>query len=886
MENKIDQDREKIIKINDKIENEMRNKNIIGVFAFTRQLIKVIDTSHEYPSIYYENYRLIFTYLFNIRNFLMTYLKNNNYLTYKTYYNMLSPLESGLLYNIYFNFIIFDMEVIENENIVEEKMNYIVGLIQKLNSPLIAFFANYFCFLHFTPYMFSLPIKIKIDFYLQFINLMNDEFLTYYNMENEEIKKDAKNIYKIILEIMNSFGQIKELDIEQFKNQIIDSILNLINNGEIYNDIILNWIINDLNEKYLFVCLDKVLMKISTLTKFEDNLGKKTVQLIQRLLKYYKEQDNSLIIDNFSPILRPLIIISNNSKDFQNFELSEFLENLEFIMIFINEFTKNYHRYRRSKIIDTFLNVIVTFLEKIDKKRNKSILNPEKTFELEEEEEDEEGEDAKEKNNEENHLSEKEIDNLEKSAINYDFYIFKENDLNKFESIFKIIISNKVTLFQIGNLPTIIKYMDPYHRKKKSIDLLNKLVYEESKIETDNKTYYVKMIIKNILTSYTIANNKILISDSVKENIKKVINLINNPNPETYFQLLLIISDIYEGTLKENTEGTVGIFCDSILYLTYKIFINCKKEEKINNDENEDKKNLDFFLERDSIIKTEESGISTSLEEYSIVNENETLIENEEVTFDSTNMSKEKCIEMISYILLFLKERIKIQFQFFPYEIIPVLNKAIILFEQMKIYKDKFYKEYIEYIQLYLKTLWKQVKDNNKKIEYIVNIINTISQTSILTKEDYIEVAESIVTIGQSLEKRADLIKIQLNVVDLYTTNYFNDKNKVKEIIKEVQEQAEFAIIRSEHLFIANIIFEKMIELLKKDKDYINKEDVIRFIEVINLQLEKIASEENNEENKNEDDKENEEKYVQILEEITNNLKKNENELYELLSDK
>ena len=358
MENKIDQDREKIIKINDKIENEIRNKNIIGVFAFTRQLIKVIDTSHEYPSIYYENYRLIFTYLFNIRNFLMTYLKNNNYLTYKTYYNMLSPLESGLLYNIYFNFIIFDMEVIENENIVEEKMNYIVGLIQKLNSPLIAFFANYFCFLHFTPYMFSLPIKIKIDFYLQFINLMNDEFLTYYNMENEEIKKDAKNIYKIILEILNSFGQIKELDIEQFKSQIIDSILNLINNGEIYNDIILNWIINDLNEKYLFVCLDKILMKISTLTKFEDNLGKKTVQLIQRLLKYYKEQDNSLIIDNFSPILRPLIIISNNSKDFQNFELSEFLENLEFIMIFINEFTKNYHRYRRSKIIDTFLNVI------------------------------------------------------------------------------------------------------------------------------------------------------------------------------------------------------------------------------------------------------------------------------------------------------------------------------------------------------------------------------------------------------------------------------------------------------------------------------------------------------------------------------------------------
>ena len=77
-----------------------------------------------------------------------------------------------------------------------------------------------------------------------------------------------------------------------------------------------------------------------------------------------------------------------------------------------------------------------------------------------------------------------------------------------------------------------------------------------------------------------------------------------------------------------------------------------------------------------------------------------------------------------------------------------------------------------------------------------------------------------------------------------------------------------------------------MIELLKKDKDYINKEDVIRFIEVINLQLEKIASEENNEENKNEDDKENKEKYVQILEEITNNLKKNENELYELLNNK
>ena len=80
------------------------------------------------------------------------------------------------------------------------------------------------------------------------------------------------------------------------------------------------------------------------------------------------------------------------------------------------------------------------------------------------------------------------------------------------------------------------------------------------------------MIIKNILTSYIIHSKKIFIPNSVKDNIKKVINLINNPNPEIYFQLLLVFSDIYIGTLKENTEGTVSIFVNLFFFYHIKFF--------------------------------------------------------------------------------------------------------------------------------------------------------------------------------------------------------------------------------------------------------------------------------------------------------------------------
>ena len=881
MENKNEKD--KINEINKKLIIEIEKENIIGVYGFTRQLIKIIDSSHSLPSKYYEKCTLIFTYLYNIRNFFLKYQEQNK-LNCKVYYNMLSPLENGLLFNIYFSFIIVDIEIKDNEKIVEEKMNYILSLIQKLDSPLMAFFANYFCFLDFHSYMFFLPIEIKINFYLQFINLMNNEFISFYNEETVDIQNDAKSVYQIILEILKSLGQIKELEIEQFKNIVIDSILNLISNGEIYNEIILNWIINELNEKYLFVCLEKILNKICKLTKNEEKLGNKTLNLIERLIKYNKAENNSLILENFSHILRPLIIICNNSIDFLNLELSDFLKNIETIIIFINEFIKNYNRIKRSKIIDLMLNVIFLFLQNIKKKLNqqKNVIdnNKDKIFQDEEDEEEEYQEEESNKKKEENTLSEKEMDELEKSKIHYENYIFKEKDLEVFESIFSIIIKSKLTIFELVNLPVILRYMDPYHRKTKSIELLNKIVNEENKIDTEKKTYFIKMIIKNILTSYIRRTKKIFIPNSVKENIKKVIILINNPNPETYFQLLLIISDIYIGTLKENTEGTVGVFCESLLFLSYKIFLSCKNEDNSNTNNNNinenDDKNLDFFLERDSIKKNEESLISLNIDD-SLFNDSEVTEqanENEEV--ENQNIPKEKGLEMINYILLFLKERIKQQFRFFPNEILPVLNKSIILFEQMKIYKDIFYNECIEYIQLYLKILWKEVQGSSNRIEGISNIINTLTQTTILTKEHFIEIAESIITISQSLPKRADLIKIKLIIVDLYCNKCVDDKDKVKEIIKEAQTQAEFAIIRTEHIYMANIIFVKMIELCKKSKDYIDIEEANRFIDSIEDLLMKIACE-CNDTNTNEDNEE--------FEKISFTLKKNEKELFQLLKD-
>ena len=83
------------------------------------------------------------------------------------------------------------------------------------------------------------------------------------------------------------------------------------------------------------------------------------------------------------------------------------------------------------------------------------------------------------------------MDELEKSKIHYENYIFKEKDLEVFESIFSIIIKSKLTIFELVNLPVILRYMDPYHRKTKSIELLNKIVNEENKIDTEKKTYFI-----------------------------------------------------------------------------------------------------------------------------------------------------------------------------------------------------------------------------------------------------------------------------------------------------------------------------------------------------------------------------------------------------------
>ena len=59
----------------------------------------------------------------------------------------------------------------------------------------------------------------------------------------------------------------------------------------------------------------------------------------------------------------------------------------------------------------------------------------------------------------------------------------------------------KLTIFELENLPSILIYMEPHH-KKKSIELLNKIVNEGKNIDTEKRDIFIKKIIKYILTFF------------------------------------------------------------------------------------------------------------------------------------------------------------------------------------------------------------------------------------------------------------------------------------------------------------------------------------------------------------------------------------------------
>ena len=356
-------------------------------------------------------------------------------------------------------------------------------------------------------------------------------------------------------------------------------------------------------------------------------------------------------------------------------------------------------------------------------------------------------------------------------------------------------MKEKISLFSIRNIFSIIEHFDVENKQKANYNLLVYLNTSKDNLDEENKIEFLIPIIKN---SIYIKTEEEPNTEHEEITIGKLIERINNPNPEKYLKLLVIFKNIFEKN-KFKLEITVENFLTAILQLFTNVeenyhYILTKRENK------------DAEIENTAPVKMD-------LSEY----------------------TDEKIMAFLKNLLTFIQDIISNDFSSFPKSTTKLIKSLIEKMDTIQFLRNFFMELCLECYSLYLKIVYHDVDDSSTKVDLVSELITVLSKSTILPKEKYIQVTNSIVKKSRGLQKRCETAKIMLVSCDLYYNPNFIDKSKIEKNLKEAEKESEFAMVKPENLNLFVILLEKMILYYQNKEKFVSLEKIQR----INISIDK-----------------------------------------------
>ena len=145
-----------------------------------------------------------------------------------------------------------------------------------------------------------------------------------------------------------------------------------------------------------------------------------------------------------------------------------------------------------------------------------------------------------------------------------------------------------------------------------------------------------------------------------------------------------------------------------------------------------------------------------------------------------------------------------------------------------------------DYLKKFLYILNNEILDSNIKVELLSDIVKTITKTTILSREQYIEIVNMIVKLSRSLQKRCDIAKIMLVCCDLYYNSNNMDTDKIIKNLHDAKKDAEFSMVKPENLTLFILLIEKMIFYYEKGEPFIKIDEIKAIDKYINDHLDDV----------------------------------------------
>ena len=377
-------------------------------------------------------------------------------------------------------------------------------------------------------------------------------------------------------------------------------------------------------------------------------------------------------------------------------------------------------------------------------------------------------------------------------------------------------LESNMSIFSMNTFPELMRYLDYASRATLSLRIIDSLVNESSTVKLDNseKVSSLMDFIRPLLEDSPDAGEYDQYQFEYEQaSVCKLLFILSTNDPQNMYDILNVLKNTFlKGGIKRQ-KFTLSALVNAYIILSYKISYALNKINGVEDSRNE--KIHEDFVNYYNLkgLETNEQIHKFMKRIYSQINDTISIIEN-----DFSDMAIKLYLSLAIQI-----NDIKIDKNLYEEICYNSLSSAIQIFNKGKI-------------------------NDEIKVDLINQVIGTVLNINILSRDDLVAITSNIVQVSQSLLKRSDQCLAILNCTHLYYKTLVEDSNKILDCLNKAKKFADYAMTNPKNAILFIKIINKYLFFIEKSEndesiDFINPETINDLIELVKNHIQSMKLE-------------------------------------------
>ena len=377
-------------------------------------------------------------------------------------------------------------------------------------------------------------------------------------------------------------------------------------------------------------------------------------------------------------------------------------------------------------------------------------------------------------------------------------------------------LESNMSIFSMGTFPELMRYLDYASRATLSLRIIDSLVNSSSTVKLDNSERVSALMdfIRPLLEDSPDAGEYDQYQFEYEQaSVCKLLFIIHTNDPQNMYDILNVLKNTFiKGGIKRQ-KFTLAALVNAYITLGYKISYALNKINGVE-DSRKEKIHEDFINYYNlRSLDTNEQIHKFMRRIYSQINDTISIIEND---------FADQALKLYLSLAIQIND-IKIDRNLYEEICYNALASAIQIFNRGKVNDDL-------------------------KVDLINQLIGTVLNITILSRDNLVAITSNIVQVSQSLLKRSDQSLAILNCSHLFYKTLVADSNKIIDCLNKAKKFADYAMTNPKNAILFIRIINKYLFFIEKSEndesiDFINPETINDLIELVKNHIQSMKLE-------------------------------------------